>query len=323
MANEDTQLPFDPASVDLDALLKRLNLANARRNWRTYVERAEENGWSCRDFFVLLVVEEIAHRQRTRLQRGTGHARFPFLKTIDDYDFTLQTTLRPALLGSYLGPELVSEGRSLILMGKTGRGKTHLAVAIAYRAIQNGFTALFTTAAELIEDLSTASQRGDLRKALANYLQPHVLVVDEVGYLSYGSDAANVLFHVVNERHQRRRPMIFTTNKSPSSQWGDVLHDADLADAIVDRILERGRLLIVDGPSYRTRHINSGSREPARISGIHRPDFPEPTATYRASSLVRLPRSSHTRSAQGSKGVSVRSSCRRSCRAAVALTAAE
>lgn len=289
MATDDTQLPFDPASVDLDALLKRLNLANARRSWRTYVERAEENGWSCRDFFVLLVVEEIAHRQRTRLQRGTRHAHFPFLKTIDDYDFTLQSTLRLALLGSYLGPELVSEGRSLILMGKTGRGKTHLAVAIAYRAIQNGFTALFTTAAELIEELSTASRNGDLRKALTTYLQPHVLVVDEVGYLNYSNDAANVLFHVVNERHQRRRPMIFTTNKSPSSQWGDVLHDADLADAIVDRVLERGRLIILDGPSYRTKHIDSGSGEPARISGIHRPEFPEPTREVRIRSVKRVP----------------------------------
>jgi len=293
MATDDTQLPFDPASVDLDALLKRLNLANARRSWRTYVERAEENGWSCRDFFVLLVVEEIAHRQRTRLQRGTRHAHFPFLKTIDDYDFTLQSTLRLALLGSYLGPELVSEGRSLILMGKTGRGKTHLAVAIAYRAIQNGFTALFTTAAELIEELSTASRNGDLRKALTTYLQPHVLVVDEVGYLNYSNDAANVLFHVVNERHQRRRPMIFTTNKSPSSQWGDVLHDADLADAIVDRVLERGRLIILDGPSYRTKHIDSGSGEPARISGIHRPEFPEPTARARGEKC-RGPSKLHT-----------------------------
>ena len=114
-------------------------------------------------------------------------------------------------------------------MGKSGRGKTHLAVAIAYRAIQNGFTALFITASALIEELSVASAKGELRDALARYLQPHVLVIDEMGYLSYGPDAANVLFHVVNERHLRRRPLLFTTNKSPLTEWGLVLHDPDLA----------------------------------------------------------------------------------------------
>ena len=82
-----------------------------------------------------------------------------------------------------------------------------------------------------------------------------MLVIDEVGYLSYGPDAANVLFHVVNERHLRGRPMLFTTNKSPLTAWGEVLHDHDLAEAIVDRVLEKGRLIVADGPSYRTRHM--------------------------------------------------------------------
>ena len=103
----------------------------------------------------------------------------------------------------------------------------------------------------LIESLSVASRQGRLQEQLAHYLQPHVLVIDEVGYLSYGPDAANVLFHIVNERHQRGRPMLFTTNKPPLTAWGEVLHDHDLAEAIVDRVLENGRLLLLDGPSYR------------------------------------------------------------------------
>ena len=99
-------------------------------------------------------------RKQTRLQRCTRQAHFPFFKTIDEFDFTLQSTLRQSLLGSYLGPDFVTEGRSLILYGKTGRGKTHLAVAIGYRAIQNGFETLCITAAKLIEDLSNASAKG-------------------------------------------------------------------------------------------------------------------------------------------------------------------
>ncbi|MGD9765964.1 MAG: IS21-like element helper ATPase IstB, partial [Candidatus Binatia bacterium] len=273
-------LTFDPSTVDLDALLKRLHLANARRLWRELCERAETEQWSCRDFLAVLVAEEIAHRQQTRLRRAVHDAHFPFLKTIDDFNFSFQSTVRLQLLGSYLGPEFVTEGRNLILMGKTGRGKTHLAIAIAYRAIQNGATALFTTAAELIDDLSAASRAGRLRETLARYVHPHVLVVDEVGYLTYGPDAANVLFHVVNDRHLRRRPLLFTTNKSPLAAWGAVLHDHDLAEAIVDRTLERGRLLVLDGPSVRTPHLDSSAdpanSRPDKISGKNRTTFPEP-----------------------------------------------
>jgi len=266
----------------LEPLFRRLNLAHTRRIYQQVVDRAEKENWSYRDFLALLLAEEVAHRKQTRLQRLTRKAHFPFFKTIDEFDFSLQSTLRQALLGSYLALDFVTESRSLILYGKTGRGKTHLAVAIGYRAIQNGFETYFTTAAKLIEDLSNAGRKGQLQDSLLTYTHPHVLVVDEVGYLTYGQDAANVLFHVVNDRHLRKRPMIFTTNK-PLSEWGKVLHDEDLAAAILDRILERGRLIHLDGPSGRTHQINlkeplSADADRARISGISVPEFPEPTA---------------------------------------------
>lgn len=271
---------------DLDALFKRLHLANARRVWRDLVQRAEREAWSYGDFLTLLVTEEIAHRQQTRLGRLTRRAHFPFLKTIDDFNFTYQSTLRLHMLGSALAPDFVTEGRSLIFSGKPGRGKTHLAIAVAYRAIQNGFDAFFTTAATLIDDLSAAFRDGQLAQALQAYTHPAVLVVDEVGYLTYGTDAANMLFHVVNERHRRRRSMIFTTNKALKA-WGRVLHDEDLGQAIIDRVLERGRLIRLDGPSIRTLHLkldealkdeSDQDDEVARISGNKWPEFPEPTA---------------------------------------------
>lgn len=280
---------MNTSEIPIDSLLKRLHLANARRIWRDLIVRAEKDSWSFQDFLATLVAEEVAHRQQTRLARLTGRARFPFLKTLDDFDFTLQSTLRLSLLGSFLSPDFVTDGRGLILSGKTGRGKTHLAIAIAYRAIQNGFDALFTTAAALIDDLSRASREGRLREALVIYTHPHVLVIDEVGYLTYGTDAANVLFHVVNDRHLKKRPMIFTTNKSLRA-WGRVLHDEDLAQAIVDRVLERGRLLELDGPSMRTRHLSldldpaqAAQDLPAKVSGADPANFPEP-ATHRPDS---------------------------------------
>jgi DNA replication protein DnaC len=276
-----------PPDDELDALLKRLHLASTRRIWRQLVQRAEKEEWSYRDFLALLVTEEIAQRQQTRLGRLSRWASFPFLKTIDDFDFTYQSTVRLSLLGSALSPDFITEGRCLVLIGKPGRGKTHLAVAIAYRAIQNGFDALFVTAAELIDDLSAAFREGRLAAALTTYTHTALLVVDEVGYLTYGTDAANMLFHVVNDRHRRKRSMIFTTNKALST-WGRVLHDEDLAQAILDRVLERGRLLMLDGPSMRTKHLGldetappgasiQGVSDSARISGIGVPEFPEPT----------------------------------------------
>jgi DNA replication protein DnaC len=268
-------------AIELDALLRRLHLANMRRVYGEVIVRAEKEQWSYRDFLTLLIAEEVAHRKQTRLQRLTRKAHFPYLKTIEDFDFSLQSSLRSSLLGSYLGLDFAAEGRSLILHGKTGRGKTHLAVAIGYRAIQNGFETRFTTAAHLIEDLSNASRRGELHNALESYTHPHVLIVDEVGYLTYGPDAANVLYHVVNDRHLKKRPMVFTTNKS-RTDWGRVLHDSDLAEAILDRILERGRWITLDGPSGRTRHLKLETALPqdhygAGISGKLVPEFPEPT----------------------------------------------
>lgn len=280
---------------DLDMLFARLSLAWTRKNHRLLVERAEREQWGYRDLLVTVASEEVAHRRQSRMHRLTSAAHFPFLKTIEEFDFTLQSTLRISLLGSYLGPELVAEGRNLVLYGKPGRGKTHLAVAIAYRAIQNGYAAVFTTAAALIDDLSRAFQNNRFRDALAVYIDPPVLVIDEVGYLSYGPDAANVLFHVVNERHLKKRPMIFTTNK-PLQSWGAVLHDTDLAEAIIDRILERGRFLALDGPSSRTRHLRADeiaaqpvtnpAPGPARISGKTPAEFPEPTSRAASSFSV-------------------------------------
>ena len=140
-----------PIPVDLDGMLKRLHLPTVQRLYAELETRAEQEEMSYHDYLALLVGEEVAHRTQTRVQRSVRKAKFPFLGAIEDFDFTFQTSVRLQLLGSFLGPEFVSEGRSLILSGPTGTGKTRLAIGIAYRAIQNGFEAPFATAAQLIE----------------------------------------------------------------------------------------------------------------------------------------------------------------------------
>ena len=120
---------------------------------------------------------------------------------------------------------------------------------MAYKAIQNGFTARFTTAAALINELRVAA---DVNAALKPYIQPHVLVIDEMGYLGYGPGAADVLFQVVDQRYLKGKPILFTTNK-PLKHWGRVLHDEELARAIIDRTLHHGEYLKLAGASYRLK----------------------------------------------------------------------
>jgi len=249
------------AEPDLDAMLKRLHLPTVRRLWSELARRAETEDMSYRTYLEILISEEIAHRAQTRITRSVRAAHFPFLRTIEEFDFTFQTSLRLKMLGSYLGPELVSEGRNVVLSGPTGTGKSHLAIALAYRAIQNGFEARFVQADVLIGELSHAARLGTTDEALEPYLHPHVLVIDELGYLSHVEDAANVLFRVVNERYLRHRPILLTTNK-PLAALGRVLHDGDLAEAILDRLLERGAHFPMRGRSYRTRHLKDPTPNP-------------------------------------------------------------
>lgn len=254
---------MDTIDIDLHALLKRLHLPTVKRLLPEMEVRAAREGWTYRDFLAQLIAEECAHRNQTRIDKAVRAAQFPFLRTVEGFDFTFQPTVSPKVLGPYLGPDFVTEGRNLVLIGKPGRGKTHIAIAIAYRAIQNRFLARFVKAGNLIDDLARQSRLGNLTEATDRYVQPDVLVIDEVGYLHHQDRAANVLYDVIDRRCTLGRPIIFTTNKEVSD-WGWVLHDPQLAEVLLDRVLERGDVIRLGGLSHRTRGRLVMSSTPAK-----------------------------------------------------------
>jgi DNA replication protein DnaC len=259
----------------LEEHLRRLHLSSMRARYEEIEMEARRERWSYREYLEHLAAEEIAHRHERKIAQNVRRAGFPFLKTLDEFDFTFQSSVSRMMLGPYLGMDLVTGGRNLILWGRSGVGKTALAIALSYKALQQGASVRFVTCTELIGELVQARARNEWEAALARALKPEVLVVDEVGYLSYGPYAANVLFPVVDKRYLMDggaegvgpgpgRPLILTTNKDPA-EWGVVLHDTELAAAILDRLLHRGEVLKMGGTSYR-RH-RPGEAMPNEAAG--------------------------------------------------------
>lgn len=245
----------EPLESPLDEGLRRLSLPGFRKYHPELAEQAVAENWTFPEYLEALVRLELDARTEGRIARTTRQAGFPFLKTIEEFDFRFQTTITRKQLGRYLGPELVTEGRNLILWGPAGVGKTALCVALAYKAIQHGAEARFVTCTELIHQLTEARRHGRWEAVFKRLLAPAILIIDEVGYLGYGPEAASVLFPVIDPRYLHgQRPVLLTTNKDPR-QWGGalwaLLHDADLSAAIVDRLLDHGEMLKLGGRSYR------------------------------------------------------------------------
>ena len=243
-------------ATDLATRLAKVGLPAIAEGLEDFLARATKGRFS-----PLQIMEEIARleqieKTRRSLQSRLQRARIGRFKLITDFDWNWPKKVERDLIQRALTLELIRDGRNLVLLGSNGLGKTMIAKNIAHHAVLAGFSVLFTTAAELIEDLRSRSPE-TLRRRLARYTRPHLLAIDEVGYLSYDSHAADLLYKVVDRRYERpgardlsSRSMLITTNLA-FRDWNTVFPNATSIATLLDKLTHHADVTLIEGQSYR------------------------------------------------------------------------
>lgn len=190
-----------------------------------------------------------------RLESAKRSTRLPHLKTLDDFDFSMQPSVERTQMESLHELGFLQRRENVMFCGPPGVGKTHLAVSLGVAAIKAGRSVYFGTLLEVAESLRQAQEAGDLRRRLRLLTRPALLIVDEIGYLPMTEAGGRLLFQLVSARHERSST-ILTTNKG-FEEWGSVLGDEVMAAAMLDRLLHRCHVVNIRGSSYRMREYRS------------------------------------------------------------------
>ena len=194
---------------------------------------------------------EMQERKQRSLERRLGAAKLGRFKPLADFDWQWPRKIDQAAIHRSMQLDFLSDTNNIILIGSNGVGKSTIAQNIAYQAILKGHTALFTSAAGMLNTL--ASQDGDnaLRRRLNYYARPKLLVIDEVGYLSYSHRHADLLFEIINRRYERSSTLV-TTNR-PFSEWNEVFPNAACVVSLIDRLVHHSEVIAIEGDSYRMK----------------------------------------------------------------------
>jgi DNA replication protein DnaC len=223
-------------------------------------ERARAESWTHEEFLAACLQREVAAREAHGGEGRIKAARFPARKSLEDFDYDHQRSLKREVIAHLGTLDFVTAKENVIFLGPPGTGKTHLSTGLGIRACQAGHRVAFATAAEWVARLAEAHAAGRLQEELVKLSRIPVLVVDEVGYIPFKAEAANLFFQLVSSRYERAS--LIVTSNMPFGRWGEVFGDDVVAAAMIDRLVHHAEVISLKGDSYRLKNRDLG-RPPA------------------------------------------------------------
>jgi len=240
----------DAGRVDL--LLSDLRLPGIKLMWPELAARADKEGWPAARFLAALAEHEIAERSRRRIARHLSEARLPVGKTVDTFDFNAVPMVSKAqIMALCAGDSWLAGGTNLLMFGPPGGGKSHLAAAVSLALVENGWRVLFARTTDLVQRLQVARRELALESAITKLDKYHLLVLDDLAYVSKDQAETSVLFELIAARYERRS-MLITANQ-PFGEWGKVFPDQAMTLAAIDRLVHHATILEMNVESYRRK----------------------------------------------------------------------